>query len=80
MQDFTNYLEELLQIEQKPRTTSQKSACSYNAECIDRLPLTMAYVPMQTFKDVYEPMTALANGTLFPELNKPFKGKFVKWR
>ncbi len=80
MQDFTNYLEELLQMEQKPHTMSQKSACNYNKDCIDSLPLTMAYVPMQAFKDVYEPMTALANGTLFPELNKPFKGKFVKWR
>ncbi len=36
--------------------------------------LAMAYVPMQHFKNVYEPDTALQNGTIFPELNKPFMG------
>ena len=34
--------------------------------------LAMAYVPWQHLKEVYEPEAALANGTLFPELNKPF--------
>lgn len=36
--------------------------------------LAMAYVPMQHFKNVYEPDEALQIGTLFPELNKPFMG------
>ncbi len=36
--------------------------------------LAMAYVPMQHFKSVYEPDEALQNGTIFPELNKPFLG------
>ncbi len=79
MQDFTNYLEDLLQMDQKPRAEHHHSA-GINRECIDRLPLTMAYVPMQAFRETYEPNCALDNGTLFPELNKPFKGKFVKWR
>ncbi len=34
--------------------------------------VAMAYVPWQQWKDVYEPEVALKNGTLFPELNKPF--------
>lgn len=78
MQDFTNYLEELLQMDARPRP--QHRPDSIDAECINRQPLAMAYVPMQAFRETYEPKQALENGTLFPELNKPFKGKFVKWR
>lgn len=34
--------------------------------------LAMAYIPWQHLEEVYEPEAALANGTLFPVLNKPF--------
>jgi len=34
----------------------------------------MAYVPRQELQTVYEPENALACGTLFPEIFKPFKG------
>lgn len=34
----------------------------------------MAYVPFQTELTVYDDLQALAVGTLFPCLNKPFKG------
>ncbi len=45
---------------------------------LKNLPLAMAYVPMQRFNDLYEnKYDALKNGTLFKELDKPFKGKFV---
>lgn len=37
--------------------------------------LAMAYVPRQSFGQVYEPMQALKAGTVFPELNKPFTGR-----
>lgn len=40
-----------------------------------RKPLAMAYVPIQEFDQVYEPMQALRAGTIFPELNKPFTGR-----
>ncbi len=33
--------------------------------------LAHAYVPWQFYNVVYEPAEALANGTLFPELNMP---------
>lgn len=78
MQDFTNYLEELLQMDNRMRPHPHPEGI--DRECINRLPLAMAYVPMQTLHETYEPQKALENGTLFPELNKPFKGKFVKWR
>lgn len=34
----------------------------------------MAYVPFQTDTSTYDEMQALACGTLYPCLNKPFKG------
>ena len=40
--------------------------------------VTMAYVPFQQQPVIYdEEKTALCEGTLFPELNKPFTGKGV---
>ncbi len=78
MQDFTNYLEELLQMDANQRPQHRPNGI--DAACINRQPLAMAYVPMQAFRETYEPKKALENGTLFPELNMPFKGKFVKWR
>ncbi len=34
----------------------------------------MAYVPWQTFGTIYDPCKGLSRGTIFPELDKPFKG------
>ena len=31
-----------------------------------------AYVPVQTFNDIYLPEEGLSKGTIFPELYKPF--------
>ncbi len=45
---------------------------------LDRLPLTMAYVPMQSNIKAYPPEEALQRGTLFPDLDKPFIGKKLK--
>lgn len=45
------------------------------AECIDNMPLAMAYVPMQKWNTTYDDAAALDNGTIFPELNLPFTGK-----
>jgi len=36
--------------------------------------LTMAFVNMQPLESVYPEKTAFCNGTLFPDLNKPFFG------
>ncbi len=41
------------------------------------LPIAMAYVPMQKWNEVYSENDALCRGTLFPELDKPFYGKFT---
>ena len=44
-------------------------------EHVDHMTPAMAYVPMQRFEQVYDLAAALKNGTLFPELCKPFCGK-----
>ncbi len=44
----------------------------FGATPLDKLPLTMAYVPMQPYGTAYEPDVALMNGTLFPSIDKPF--------
>ena len=38
------------------------------------LPLAIATVPMQQFGETYPPEVALCKGTLFPELDLPYRG------
>lgn len=43
---------------------------------IDQFPIAMAYVPWQKFDRLYDDLEkAYKNGTVFPELNKPFTGR-----
>lgn len=39
---------------------------------------TMAYVPFQTDTTTYDEMKALKAGTLFPVLDKPFRGRGMR--
>lgn len=39
------------------------------------LPIAMAYVPWQEWKNIYAAEKALCRGTIFEELDKPFSGK-----
>lgn len=45
----------------------------YSGE-MGRLPLAMAYVPMQDWGETYGACRALCRGTLFPVLDLPFEG------
>ena len=38
--------------------------------------LAMAYVPMQQQGEMYEPEAGLQAGTIFPDLDKPFYGRW----
>lgn len=40
----------------------------------ENVPLAMAYVPIQEFSTVFDLCEGLKNGTIFPELYKPFLG------
>ncbi|MBQ2747407.1 MAG: spore coat associated protein CotJA [Firmicutes bacterium] len=42
--------------------------------CLENLPLAMAYVPMQSWNDVYDMAEGFYAGTIFAELNLPFTG------
>ena len=45
-------------------------------EYMDRFPIAMAYVPWQNLTNIYENLEdAYCEGTIFPELNKPFMGR-----
>ncbi|PHV69633.1 hypothetical protein CS063_14830 [Sporanaerobium hydrogeniformans] len=47
---------------------------NYANEEIQELPIAMAYVPWQQWKDLYEPKEAFKRGTLFKQLDLPFYG------
>ncbi len=52
------------------------TVCATNDNrCCDGQVVAMAYVPDQGWGDIYDESTALKQGTLFPELNKPFTGR-----
>lgn len=46
----------------------------YPSEELSDLPIAMAYVPIQKWKQPYEINEALAKGTIFHDLYKPFLG------
>ena len=48
-------------------------SCAFSA--VDRFPLAMSYVPMQKFENLYNEEKALCRGTLFEDLDLPFKGE-----
>lgn len=41
----------------------------------EQMPIAMAYVPYQVCKEMFDTGRALQEGTIFPELCKPFYGK-----
>lgn len=47
----------------------------YSMDTSGQFPLAMAYVPWQRFGQTYDLSKALCAGTIFPELDKPFRGK-----
>jgi len=62
----------LLNYFQPPRYPNEKCA-----ECMqmDGMRLAQAYVPPQNFEALYEPKQALCAGTVFEQLDMPYKKK-----
>lgn len=48
--------------------------CRKEQEPVDRMAFTMAYVPWQPWCEVYDLEEGYCRGTIFPCLDKPFKG------
>lgn len=49
-------------------------ACGSMSNCINTMPLAMAYVPMQAWNQIYDTEEGFYAGTIFPCLNLPFDG------
>lgn len=48
----------------------------FDYSSIEQFPIAMAYVPWQKFDRLYDDLEkAYKNGTVFPELCKPFTGR-----
>lgn len=60
----------------RPFPTSGKSCCEPKVERdpLQGMPLAMAYVPWQEWRSLYEPEKGFHQGTIFEELDKPFRG------
>ncbi len=54
-----------------------QSENKFNNTMLKNLPLAMAYVPFQQIEGTYSQDDALKNGTLFPNLDKPFLGRKI---
>lgn len=48
---------------------------SFGGCVLDELPIGMAYVPYQKWRNVYNADVALERGTIFAELDMPFLGR-----
>ncbi len=61
-----------------PKNESITLRCCEGKTAISPMPkklsLAMSYVPFQCYKTTYSNEEALANGTLFPDLDKQFLG------
>ncbi len=49
--------------------------CGDKNEHMRHMPVGIGYVPMQKWEEMYDPATALCQGTAFPSLNLIFCGK-----
>ena len=68
---------------QAPQTSAPCSQPAAESMCcgdtndydeLNGMPLAMAYVPWQEWRNIYEAEKGFHKGTIFEELNKPFKG------
>ncbi len=54
----------------------ETSSCGRKDSCLERdYEVAMAYVPWQSFGELYEPEKSLDAGTIFVEMDKPFLGR-----
>lgn len=60
-----------------PSQESSCPVCSLGRAASDELqgmPIAMAYVPWQVWRNLYDAEKGFCCGTIFEELNKPFRG------
>lgn len=54
------------------RADDKRTGVGFDPGVVDGLPLAMAYVPRQKWRNAYSPEEALSRGTMFAELDLPF--------
>ena len=54
--------------------TNGRTCKKCDFSCVDAFPLSMAYVPMQKFENIYELEKGFDTGTIFAALDQPFIG------
>lgn len=60
--------------ERRGREGSRSCGCR-REDSLYGMPLAMAYVPWQTWGEIYDVCEGFQTGTIFEELNKPFLGR-----
>ena len=55
-------------------SSNSDCGCKDNNHHMHHMPLAMAYVPMQKWRNIYEADVGLDRGTMFCELDLPFLG------
>lgn len=62
--------------QQQPVQTATPAPCapSRMQENMERFPVAMLYVPWQKWNETYELDRGLMTGTIFPDLDRPFRG------
>ena len=56
----------------------KQSVCENKSPFPSKTPLAMSYIYFQQWGDTFSPDVALQNGTLFPDLDKPFERGAVR--
>ena len=70
--NVTNSIDLKGEIKVNPNEMNFESSKQYSGAFPAHTPVGMAYVPVQMLQSVYEPEYALKQGTIFPDLDKPF--------
>lgn len=58
----------------RPNNVTCKDSCKDDNVHMRHMSLAMGYVPMQSWGELYDPETAICQGTAFPNLNLIFCG------
>lgn len=52
----------------------QPNVCCDKDDVLEGMPIAMAYVPWQMWRNICDIEKGFSSGTIFEELNKPFRG------
>ena len=71
----TECSQECRKTEECNRREEKKSCGCHREDALSGLPLAMAYVPWQEWRKIYDVCEGFHRGTIFEELDLPFRGK-----